>query len=83
MYQGLEAVSCSPVPQCTAWVKIGLGLTGDLGRAWVGAWVSAWMPDGGGGCGDVLWGWEKCMCIPMCHMTMLEVVKVSLRYYLA
>ena len=31
----LAAVSCSSVPYCTCGVKIGLGLTGKLGHAWV------------------------------------------------
>ena len=37
--QCIAAVSCSSVPNRLGGVKIGLGLTGKLGRAWVGAWV--------------------------------------------
>ena len=33
------AVLCSPIPYWLGGVGLGLGLTGKLGRAWVGAWV--------------------------------------------
>ena len=42
------AVSCSPDGAMSGGVKMGLGLTGKLGRAWVSAWVQ-------------MMGWEKCM----------------------
>ena len=32
----VAAVSCNPIPYCTGGVKLGLGLTGKLGSAWVG-----------------------------------------------
>ena len=31
------------MPYRLGWVKMGLGLTGKLGRAWVGAWDGAWV----------------------------------------
>ena len=39
--QGIAAVLCSSIPYSSAGVGLGsgLGLTGKLGRAWVGAWV--------------------------------------------
>ena len=37
----LAAVSCSPASYCTSGVKMGLGLMGQLGHAWVGAWGGA------------------------------------------
>ena len=35
---------------------MGLGLTGKLGRAWVGAWGGAWVVHG-------WWGWDTFMCL--------------------
>ena len=43
----IAAVSCSLVTPRLGGVKMGLGLTGKLGRAWVGAWV---VLHGGGEC---------------------------------
>ena len=46
----------------SAGVRLGSGLTGKLGRVWVGAWVSAWVHGsvhgsmGVGGVGDVMGG---------------------------
>ena len=39
----LAAVSCSSDAYRLGGVKIGLGLMGKLGRAWVGAWVGTWL----------------------------------------
>ena len=39
------AVSCSHILYRLGGVKMGLGLMGKLGRAWIGAWVSAWACD--------------------------------------
>ena len=41
-YHHVAAVSCSDGPVLGG-VKSGLGLTGKLGRAWVGTWVGAWV----------------------------------------
>ena len=47
-------VSCSlDVPRLGG-VRLGSGTTGRLGRAWVGAWHSAWVH---GGSDVVMWGW--------------------------
>ena len=35
-------MSCSPGVYRLGGVKMGLGLTGKLGLAWVGAWRGAW-----------------------------------------
>ena len=61
------AVSCSPIGPGLGEVKMGVWLTGKLGRAWdgawvvygVGVWVSAW--HGGGVVVMMWWGWDKCM----------------------
>ena len=37
----LAAVSCCAVPYRLGGVRLGLGLTGKLGRAWGGAWCGA------------------------------------------
>ena len=36
------AVSCSSVTARLGGVKMGIWLTGKLGRTWVGSWVGAW-----------------------------------------
>ena len=37
------AVSCSWDGAVLRWTGLGSGLTGKLGRAWVGAWVGSWV----------------------------------------
>ena len=53
----LAAVTCRPIPYPTAGVGLGLGLTGKLGRAWVG-WCMGWCMGAWGGAwvdGWVMW----------------------------
>ena len=38
----VAAVSCSPTGARLGGVKLGTGVTGKLGHAWVGVWVCAW-----------------------------------------
>ena len=42
----MAAVSCSPSAYPATGTGLGICLTGKLGRAWVGALVSAWMVHG-------------------------------------
>ena len=41
MFQNIAAIKCSPKAYRLGRVKMGLGLTGKLGSAWVGAWGGA------------------------------------------
>ena len=42
----ITAVSCSPDVASSGGLKMGIWLTGKLGRAWVGAWPGAWVVHG-------------------------------------
>ena len=39
IHESKAAVKCGPVPYSLAGVRLGSGMMGKLGRAWVGAWL--------------------------------------------